>query len=125
MDADGARHLGDAYDRVLDGTSRHHHQIVQLVDDHDNVRETVVAVLVKRAGVPFRPITPDVADARVGEQVVSAVHLRDCPLECVGCLLRIRNDPCQEMRNVVVLTEFDPLRIDHDEANILGLGTHQ
>ncbi len=36
VDADGARHLGDAHDGVLDVAGRHHHQVVQLVDDDED-----------------------------------------------------------------------------------------
>ena len=33
VDADGAGHLGDPHDGVLDVAGRHHHEVVQLVDD--------------------------------------------------------------------------------------------
>ena len=39
VDADGAGHLGDAHDGVLDVAGRHHHQVVQLVDDDEDERQ--------------------------------------------------------------------------------------
>ena len=36
VDADGPGHLGDAHDGVLDVAGRHHHEVVQLVDDDED-----------------------------------------------------------------------------------------
>ena len=41
VDADGPGHLGDAADRVLDVTSRHHHEVVELVDHDKDERQAL------------------------------------------------------------------------------------
>ena len=48
VDADGARHLGDAHDRLLDVARRHHHQVVELVDDDHDVGELLRALAAPR-----------------------------------------------------------------------------
>ena len=48
VDADGTGHLGDADDGVLDVAGRHHHEVVQLVDDHEDERQGL-----RRLGLGF------------------------------------------------------------------------
>ena len=45
VDADRAGLLGEADDRVLDVGGRDHHQVGELVDDAEDVRQRLVAVL--------------------------------------------------------------------------------
>ena len=42
VDPDGSRHLGDPADRLLDVARRDHHQVVQLVHDHQDERKARV-----------------------------------------------------------------------------------
>ena len=42
MDADGAGHLREAADRLLDVAGRHHHQVGELVDHDEDERQPVV-----------------------------------------------------------------------------------
>ena len=39
VNPDGAGHLREAADRFLDLVARHHHQVRELVDDHDDERQ--------------------------------------------------------------------------------------
>ena len=52
---DGAGHLGDAGDGVLHVAGRHHHEVVQLVDDHDDERQALVRRLACPARASARP----------------------------------------------------------------------
>ena len=89
VDPDGARHLRDPADRVLDVARRHHHQVGELVDhDHDE-RHVLVLVLVadrepERAGLEALLVAVDVADADGREHLVAHLHLADDPLERLG-----------------------------------------
>jgi hypothetical protein len=125
VDANRSRHLGDANDGVLDLASGHHHQIVELVDDDDQVGETIETVGVEMTGVVLLPVPADVPYAGVGHQVVAAVHLLHRPLQCVGGLLRIGDDPGEQMRHTVVLTQLHPLGIDHDHPDVVGPCPHE
>src|SRR4029078_1724490 len=42
VDADGARHLCDAADRLFDVAGGNHHQVVELVDDDEDERQALV-----------------------------------------------------------------------------------
>ena len=75
VDADGAGHLGDAADRLLDVAGRHHHQVVQLVDhDQDERQPLVLATGSSPEPSSGRQLAPveggvvagDVADADLG-----------------------------------------------------------
>src|SRR5690606_38234604 len=58
-------HLGDADDGLLDFAARHHHQVVELVDHHHDVREAVEALGVETALVQLLPVALDVPDLRL------------------------------------------------------------
>ena len=62
---DGARHLRDAADARLDVARSHHHQVVELVDDDEDVRQALVALPRHRVGV-------------VGRREVAAVEQPSC-----------------------------------------------
>ena len=44
------------------------------------------------------------------------IHFGDTPTQCVGCLLHIGDDRCQQVRDTFVDIEFQHLRIDKDKA---------
>ena len=54
VDPDGARHLRDPADRVLDVPRRDHHQVGELVDHDQQVRQVGDAILLPRRD-PQRP----------------------------------------------------------------------
>src|SRR5690606_39288391 len=125
VDAHGTGHLGDADDRLLDLPPGDHHQVVELVDYHHDIGEAVEALGVELAGVQLLPVPDDVADLGVGEEVVAALHLRHRPLQGVGRLLGVGDDPGQEVRHPVVLAELHAFGVDHDQAHVVGGGPHQ
>ena len=55
VDADGAGHLRDATDRVLDVAGRHHHEVGQLVDHDEDERQPWVLALGCRARARSSP----------------------------------------------------------------------
>ena len=62
----------------------------------------------------------DVADAFGRERLVALLHLADGPAQRVGGLLRIDDDRRQQVRDVLVHPELEPLRIDHDQPHVVG-----
>ena len=114
VDADGARLLGEADDRVLDGLRRHHHQVGELVDHDEQVRQRLLAA---RLEGPVR--LGQVAGADDREALVAALHLGDDVLQHRRRLLRIRDDRRQEMRDRLVVVELDPLRVDQDHPHLV------
>ncbi len=68
VDAGGARQLGQAADLALDLEGRGHHQVGQLVDDHDPVGHALGDLWVLVVGV-------DVAHGQRGEALVARLHL--------------------------------------------------
>ena len=55
-----------------------------------------------------------------GERLVALLHLAHRPAQRVGRLLRIDDDRRQQVRDVLVHPELEPLRIDHDQPHIVG-----
>ncbi len=134
VDADGARHLREAADRLLDLLAGHHHQVGQLVDDDDDEGQRLAARLAVRAlGVGLlgqrRPHVAvellDVADAVRRQRLVALLHLAHGPAQRVGGLLGIDDDRREQVRDVLVHAEFEPLRVDHDEAHFVGRGAEE
>ena len=54
VDADGARLLGDAGDALLDVAGGDHHQVVELVDDDDDVRQPLERARLARTRLRLR-----------------------------------------------------------------------
>ena len=81
VDADGAGLLGDAGDALLDVAGRDHHQVVELVDDDDDVRQPLERAGrqpgsgLQLAAVERGVVAGDVAEADLGQQVVAPLHL--------------------------------------------------
>ena len=133
MDTNRPRLLGDACDRFLDVTRGNHHQVVQLVDHHDDVRHVDVRRILwcntgrrrQLLGGNRLVVAGDVPVADLGEHVVAPFHLLDGPPERVGCFLRVGDRLREEMRELLVLAHFDLLRVDQDQPHLVGGGTHQ
>ena len=130
VDADGAGHLGDAADRVLDVAGRHHHQVVELVDHDEDERQALVGAVgaglgLQVAAVEGGVVARDVAHADLGQQVVAALHLVHRPRQGVGRLLGVDHHLGEQVGQPVVLAELDPLRVDEDHADLVGRGPHE
>ena len=136
VDAHGARLLGQAGDRGLDLLGRRHHEIGQLVDDHDDegqeLRESLhlggvdlvlesLAQLLRAESV----VTRDMADSRRGEHLVPLLHLVHGPAENCGRLLHVRDHRGEEVRNVLELRQLHHLRVDEDELELVGAARHE
>ena len=65
-------------------------------------------------------VRADVLRAGVGEELVAALHLVDGPLERVRRLLHVGDDRQEHVRDAVERRELDDLRIDHEQAQLLG-----
>ena len=136
MDADRPGHLCQATDGVLDVACGHHHQVGQLVDDHEDERQAPIGdrlpVLVcqpqrrPQVSAVERGVVPtDVAEAEGRQDGVPPFHLPYCPVESVGRLLRVGHRGGEQVRHALVLPHLDPLRIDQDHPHLVRGGTHQ
>ena len=123
----GSRLLRDTADGVLDFLGSDHHQVGQLVDDNDDLRQHLIllgmAVLGLLCfglfGTHEVVIADQIAHLMVREQLVAAFHLTDRPIERTSGLFRVGNDRNQQVRNAVVVAQFNHLRVHHDEADLL------
>ena len=79
----------------------------------------------KLAPVDGLVVAGDVAHTDFRQQVVSALHLSDRPIESVRRLLRVDDDLGEQVRQPVVLAELDPLRIDEDHPHLFRGGPDQ
>ena len=94
VDAGRAGELGDAHDRVLDVARGDHHQVGELVDDHQQVRVGGVDALRpgrrhEFAAAHLAVEVVDVPHAGGLHVLVAHVHLAHDPLQRVGRLLRV------------------------------------
>ena len=69
-------------------------------------------------------VAGDVTDAVLGQDVVAAFHLLDGPVQCTGRLTRVHHNRSQQVGQVVVLTEFDALGVNENEADFVGRRAH-
>ena len=120
MDADRPALLREADDRVLDLGGRDHHEVGQLVDDDEHVRDRVLAA----DGADRVPLG-QVAGLDRAHELVAAVHLADDVLEHEGRVLHVRDDGRQEVRDRLVVVELDPLGVDEDHPHLVGRGAKQ
>ena len=122
--------LRDAGDAIFYVTRSNHHQVVQLVNNNKNVWHPLERFLVgvlafQLAAVVRRVETTDVAEPGLDQQVVTAFHFLHCPTKRVSSLLRVSYWRSQQMREACVLAHLYLLRVDQDEANLIGCGAHE
>ena len=125
--------LRDTADGVLDFLGGDHHQVSQLVDNDDDLRQhlillgmTVLGLLgFGLFGTHEVVIADQIAHLMVCEQLVAAFHLTNRPVERTGGLFRIGNDRNQQVRNAVIVAQLNHLRVHHDEADFLRRGLVQ
>ena len=141
MDADRPRLLGEARERRLDLVLHGQHQVRQLVDDEDDVRQDPLGVLgverqlplhagLRRQGLPRSlerllglDLLIEVADVPrvVGvQQLVAPVHFAHGPLEDRGGFVMVRHHRQPQVRQRGVHRELDHFGVDHQELELLG-----
>ena len=133
MHACGSCLLCDTADGALDFLGGDHHQVSQLVDNDDDLRQhlillgmTVLGLLgFGLFGTHEVVIADQIAHLMVCEQLVAAFHLPDCPVERTGGFFRIGNNRNQQVRNAVIVAQLDHLRVHHDQADFLRRGLVQ
>ena len=128
MNADCARHLGEAGDGFFDVSAVEHHEVGELVDDDDDVGQRLLVDIVEEVfGAVFEELVEliDVADVVGGEEFEAALHLADGVAESVGGELGFGDDGREEVRDALVHAEFDALGIDEDHADLFGGGLEQ
>ena len=120
VDPGRARLLRQADDRVLDFGRGDHHQVRELVDHAEDVRQRRVAVLLAVAVE-----LAEVAAAGLAHDPVAGLHLADQVGEDVGGQARRGDHRRQQVRHVLVVVELDLLRVDQDQADLVRRGLHQ
>ena len=113
VDPRSARELRDAGDRFLHLDRRGHHEVRELVDDDDDVRDPVLSG-------PRLVVALDVARGRAREEPVAPVHLADRPVERVEDLVVVRDDRHDEVRDAVEGGELDALGVGEDDPDLVG-----
>src|SRR5690606_18004124 len=116
VDPRGTGELGDALDRGLDVAGGDHHEVRELVDDHQQVRVGGQAPLAAGGdlhlpGAHGLVEVVDVLEPEGGEVVVAGVHRLDYPLERLGGLLRVGDDRGDQVRDALVDGELHALGI--------------
>ena len=129
MDTGGSSELRDALNGGFHVSRGDHHEVGELVDDHEQVRVWVQRALQPGLGLNLsgghRLVeVVDVLEAVVRQVVVARVHLLDDPFEGLGGLLGVGDDGRDEVRDALVDGEFHALGVDEDHAHLLGRRTH-
>ena len=126
MHTGGTCKLCDTADGILDLLARHHHEVGELIDDDDDLRQLLRLLILRDLriiahGHDFLVVALEITGAALSELLIAIRHLGDRPVQRGGCLLRIGHDRNQQVRDAVVDGELHDLRIDHDHADILRL----
>ena len=124
------RQLRNTNNRLFHVTRSDHHQVSELVNNHQQVRVLVHRALATGIGLNLtlthRLIeVVNVLVAVVGEVVVAGVHLTNHPLKSLSSLLRVRNDGRNQVRNTLIGGQLHTLRVNHHQAHLVGSCTHQ
>ena len=139
---DGARLLREPRDQLLDLLADDHHHVGELVDDHDDVAAAARGIgtgggsppggrrfnssgslhrLALVGGILDLAVEAgEVAHAQRRHQLVAPLHLGDAPAQRVGGLLHVGDDRREQVRDALVDRELQHLRVDHDQAHVLG-----
>ena len=140
VDADGTSLLGDAPDAVFDLAAGHHHEVRQLIDDHQHVgqrleqggavgpariRRTVREVEGAPGGQDLGVEVLQVLDAEQGQAAVAVLHLGHDPLQHAPRFLHVRDHRGPEVRDVLVEAQLHHLGIHQDELHLAGQGPHE
>ena len=130
MDTRCPGELGDPDHGVFHVPGRDHHQVGQLVHDHQQVRvRQVGALAARRRGELARADrlveVVDVPEPRRGQVVVAPVHLPDHPAQRLGGLLRAGDDRRDQVRDALVVRQLHPLRVDQDHSHVVRGGPQQ
>ena len=120
VDPHGARLLREADDRVLDLGRRDHHQVGELVDHAQDVRERRLS-----ARGPRAVQLDDVARACLPHHLVAPLHLADQVGEHVGRHPGDVHHRRQQVRDVLVVVQLHALRVDQHHPHLVGRGAHQ
>ena len=86
------------------------------LQQHRIANRLVLGVRVFDASV----VAGDVAHAQRRHQLVAPLHLGDAPAQRIGRLLHVGDDRREQVRNALVDRQLQHLRIDHDQAHVLG-----
>ena len=89
------------------------------------VAQQLALVAVQRPVEHGRVVAGDVAEARLRQHVVAALHLLHGPRQGIRRLARLGDHRCQQVRQAVVLPELDPLGVDEDHPHLIGRGPHE
>ena len=114
----------------LDTTGVHlgvscHHQVVQLVNDDNYLRQLVRTFALIAFLHPFfyhmAVVSRQVSYTCISKELISVIHLGYSPCKCSCCLLYIGNNGNYQMRYTVISDKLNSLGIDHDHLDIGGL----
>ena len=72
-----------------------------------------------------RVITRDISVSAFGKGVITPLHLFDRPTQRVGRLLRVCHRLSQQMRETLILTHFDLLRVNQNETHLVWCRPHE
>ena len=61
-----------------------------------------------------------VSCAHLGQDLIAAIHFPNRPLQRRGSVLRIVHHRQKQVRNVLIASELDHFRIDHDHSKLIG-----
>ena len=124
--------LCQARNREFDLFAHVHHEIGKLVDDDDDIGQLFEHLSVLRillscllALLSLRIVLTDVARTKAREHFEPALHFSDRPRERTRCFTRFGHNGNVKMRDAVIGSELDALRVDHDEAHLSRCCAHE
>ena len=130
MNTRSTRQLRNTNNRLFHVTRGDHHQVGELVNNHQQVRVLVHRALATGIGLNLT-LTHRLVEvvyvlvAVVGEVIVTGVHLTNHPLKSLSSLLRVCNDGRNQVRNTLIGGQLHTLRVNHHQAHLVRSRTHQ
>ena len=128
MNAHRASHLRQPRNRLLNVRPVQHHQIRQLVDDDDDVRQRLLVHVLKQiiaAIIEQLVELIDISHMVRRQQLQPPFHLANGVPQRIRRQLRLGDDRRKQMRNPLIHSQLNPLRIDQDHPHLFRRGLEQ
>ncbi len=120
MHARRARHLRQAADGIFHLAGGGHHKICQLVHHDDDIGQLLTALFFHHL-----VIAANIACTLGRKKVIAAEHLLNHAVERSGGVFGFGNHRYHQLRYAVVNLQFHHLRVNHNQADLIGRGVIQ
>ena len=112
--------LCKTHNRILNLILCYHHEVGKLIYDNDKLRHPgrLIFCLYLLKLLNLSIVALQITHACLCELLVSVIHLGNSPVKSTCRLLRIRHNRNHKMRNTIIYTQLNHLRVNHYKLDL-------